>query len=99
MSKLAPNPPKTKIDKNLNQSAETPLNLTKVDKNKVKKVKLATKPNTTAMGFRLPDWSEDDKMMGRSGKIQGDKTVTIPAKKAKMMRSNMYWSIYAILKN
>ena len=73
---------------NRRESAGIPIKRTSVDKNNVKKVKLATKPMTTPIGLFLPDVSAvDDKIMGKSGRIQGDKTVTTPAKKAKVIKS------------
>lgn len=78
------------MEKNRKLSAGMPLKFTKVDKNNVKKVKLVTKPVTTPSGLIFPESStEDDSIIGRIGRIQGDKTVIIPAKKAKVMSITM----------
>jgi len=69
-----------------NESAGIPLILTNVDKNKVKKVKLKINPVITPNGLFLlifPDSTVEDKIIGKTGKIHGDKIVTTPAKKAK----------------
>ena len=90
MSRLAPNTAKIIIETNLNEPAGIPLSLTIVDRKSVKNVKLPMNPRTTPRGFCFPDPSAEDKMIGSSGKIHGDKTVTIPARKAKAMRRNMW---------
>jgi hypothetical protein len=48
----------------------------------VKKVKLQTSPAMMPRGRNLPCVVPADKIAGRIGKIQGDRTVAIPAKKA-----------------
>jgi len=80
---------KTTIETNLNESAGTPLTLTIVDKNNVKKVKLETKPITTPIGFCFPTPLAEDKIIGIKGKIQGESTVTTPAKNAKPSIKNI----------
>jgi len=59
-----------------------PLSRTIVERKRVKKVKLPINPITTPKGFCFPDTSAEERMIGRSGKMQGDKTVTMPARKA-----------------
>ena len=77
------------MEKRRSESAGIPISLTMVDKNRVNMVKLAIKPNTTPMGLFLPPTWADERIMGRRGKIQGDKIVTIPAKKAKIIRRSI----------
>ena len=74
--------------------AEILVLLTIVDKKRVKKVKLRMKPVTTPHGLerscRPPIL--DDKTIGKTGRMQGDRTVMIPAIKAnKMSRSIKIW--------
>jgi len=76
-------------DKKRNELAGIPEKLTIVDKKSVKKVKLATKPMTTPNGLCLLSASDEAKIIGSNGKIQGDKTVTIPAKKEKPINNNI----------
>jgi hypothetical protein len=78
----------TEID--LSASAETPVALTIVARNKVKKVKLMTKPVTMPIGFLLPSATDPERITGKIGKIQGDRIVTTPAKKAKTVRSSIF---------
>jgi hypothetical protein len=62
-----------------------PNNLTRVERKRVKKVKLKIKPVTMPYGRRrlaLPG-REDERMIGKIGRIQGERMVMIPAKKAK----------------
>lgn len=59
-----------------------------LDKNKVKNVKLAINPTTTPIGLFFPESVDDeDKIIGRIGRIQGESMVTIPAKKAKAINN------------
>ncbi|GIK84131.1 MAG: hypothetical protein BroJett025_07530 [Patescibacteria group bacterium] len=60
-----------------------PVFLTMIDKNRVKKVKLPTKPATTPRGLLFPPEREPLRTIGNMGKIHGDRIVTNPAKKAK----------------
>ena len=79
----------TTTEKILNDSEGMPESLTIVDKNNVKKVKLNINPEITPKGLALPIWVvpiEEDKIIGRIGKMQGDKIVTIPAKNAKIIK-------------
>jgi hypothetical protein len=87
---VIPNPASTNIDTSRRLFAEIPDNWTKLDKKSVKKTKLATNPVTTPRGFCLLP-SAEDKIIGSKGKIQGDKTVTTPAKKAKTIRNIISW--------
>jgi hypothetical protein len=77
------------MEKKRSDSARMPLIRTIVDKNRVKKVKLATKPTTTPNGFCLPLPSADDKMIGINGRMQGERTVTTPARKANRMSNSI----------
>ena len=80
------------IEKNRSESADMLSVFTSVDKNKVKKVKLAIKPTTIPNGLCLlvsPSPIVDDKTIGRIGKIQGESIVTIPAIKAKKININI----------
>lgn len=86
MIKLSPNKKMTMIDTTLSESAEMCSALTKVERKRVKKVKLAIKPVTIPSGFLFPPVTEPANTMGRIGRIQGDKMVTIPATKANNMR-------------
>lgn len=84
--------PKNKItitEKNLNESADILIILIIVERKSVKKVKLKTKPTTIPIGRPFPvslSPIDEDKMIGNIGKIQGDKTVTIPARNEKIIR-------------
>lgn len=63
--------------------------LTIVDKNKVKKVKLKTKPVITPIGLALPIWVVpmlEDKIIGSIGKMQGERIVIIPARNANIIK-------------
>lgn len=84
-----PNIINTNIEKFRKESADMPVIETIVDKNRVKKVKLATNPVTTPNGRFFPEVSTDeDKMTGKIGKMQGESIVTIPARKAKIISIN-----------
>ena len=67
-------------------SAEIPLNLTMVDRKRVKKVKLKINPITTPIGRDLPVFTPpilEVRIIGRTGRIQGERIVITPAKNAK----------------
>ncbi len=68
------------------RSDGTPVAFIIKERNKVKKVKLKIKPKTIPSGFFLSDVMEELKIIGRIGRIQGERIVTIPAKKAKSRR-------------
>jgi len=56
-----------------------------MERNKVKKVKLKMNPVTTPNGLAFPivfPPRVEVRIIGKIGKIQGDNTVTIPAKNA-----------------
>lgn len=63
-------------------SPEIPVALTISERKRVKNVKLAMKPRTIPSGLCLFPLILPDKTIGRIGKIQGERIVTIPAKKA-----------------
>ena len=78
----------TTTEKILNDSAGIPESLTIVDRKSVKNVKLNMNPVITPNGRALPIWVVpmlEDKIIGSIGKMQGDKIVTTPAKKAKII--------------
>ena len=71
------------IENVLKTSAEIPLIFANVARKRVKNVKLRINPVTIPKGFfRLPV-IELERMIGSMGRIQGERIVTIPAKKAK----------------
>lgn len=73
------------IDNPLKKSAEMPLTRTIVERNNVKNVKLRTKPATTPNGRDLLDSFPpivEVRIIGNIGRIQGERIVTTPAKKA-----------------
>ncbi len=73
-----------KTEKYRSDSAGIPLNLTIDERKSVKKVKLKTKPTTTPKDLLFPAVStEEERIIGKIGKIQGESIVTIPAKNAK----------------
>jgi membrane peptidoglycan carboxypeptidase len=81
---------KIPIDTNRKLSAGIPLSCTIVDKKSVKKVKLRINPTTTPKGLLRPVVSVvDDRMIGKTGRIHGERIVTIPAKNANAIRSNI----------
>lgn len=78
--------PKRKIiitDRFLRASAGIPVALTIAERRSVKKVKLPMKPAMMPRGRLLPPLNDPDKTMGRMGRIQGERIVTNPPKKAK----------------
>lgn len=87
----------TKIEKNLKESAGIPLILTMVDKKSVKKVKLVINPVITPSGrdllASLPPIVEES-MIGSTGRMQGERIVTIPAMNEKRISNNI--AIYDI---
>ncbi len=84
-----PNKKITSTAKLRKKSAETPVAFTIAVSANVKNVKLNTKPVTIPNGRCLPPASEPDRMIGRIGKMHGDRIVTTPARKAKAMRRNI----------
>lgn len=63
---------------------------TMIDRKSVKKVKLATNPITTPNGRLFPELSTDEeRIIGRTGKIHGERIVTTPARKEKARRRNI----------
>ena len=87
-----PNPAITKTEIVRKTEDDTPLILTMVERKRVKKVKLAINPNTTPTGREIPVFFPpivEERTIGRTGKIQGESIVTIPAKNAKTTRMNI----------
>lgn len=70
-------------------SGDNPVRRTMLAKNRVKKVKLVINPVTIPRGRRLPPPEDPDKTIGKIGKMQGERIVTMPARKAKRMRRIM----------
>ena len=77
----------------LKKSADRLVKRTKLDRNKVKKVKLKIKPAIIPNGLLLPPVVPLPKTIGRIGKMQGDKMVTIPPKKANRIKTSISLSI------
>ena len=72
-------------DTNRSVSAGIPLNLTIVERKRVKKVKLRINPITTPSGRDLPVFTPpilEVRMIGRIGNIHGESTVISPARNA-----------------
>ena len=66
--------------------AGIPVARTIVVKKRVNKVKLKIKPRIIPKGRFFPPLRDPDKTIGRTGRMQGDRIVTIPARKAKKKR-------------
>jgi hypothetical protein len=85
MSIEMPSPAIIKTETIRNEPAGIPLNCTMVERKRVKNVKLAINPTTTPIG-RNTSFSlspiDDERTMGKIGRIHGDKIVTSPAKNA-----------------
>jgi hypothetical protein len=81
-----PKNPTTKTDKNRNASGEMPVSFTVTERKRVKKVKLNTNPVMTPRGLFFPPPMDPDKTIGSIGNMQGERMVTIPAKKAKRIK-------------
>ena len=89
MRSEVPNPAIIIIEKIRSKPEDIPLILTIVERNKVKNVKLAINPSTIPIGRDRPVSFPpivEERIIGRMGKIHGDKIVIIPAKNAN--RSN-----------
>jgi hypothetical protein len=71
------------MEKIRRDSAGKPTADTREVRKRVKKVKLPTKPVTTPKARRRPPPKEEDRTIGRMGRIQGERMVTKPARKAK----------------
>lgn len=92
MSNEKPNPAIMIIEAILSVSAGICRIFTIADKNSVKNVKLAIKPKTIPNGFDLSDFlppTVEDKMIGKIGKMHGDKIVITPAINANNIKSNI----------
>ena len=64
-----------------------------VKEKRVKKEKLKINPSMMPIGLDFPPVREDERRMGKTGSIQGDKTVTKPARNAKMIRTAIKFSL------
>jgi hypothetical protein len=60
-----------------------------VERARVKTVKLTTKPEMTPKGRALPPLTPPDSRIGRTGRMQGDRIVMTPERKAKATRMIM----------
>ena len=89
MIRLKPKRKTITTEINLNESAGIPVSFTRVDKNRVKKVKLNIKPKITPKGYFLSPAIVPVRTIGSMGSIQGDSMVTIPARKAKIRRRSI----------
>ena len=77
---------------NLRESAGIPLICTMVERKSVNSVKLEMNPTTTPVGRALPVFllpTDDERMIGRMGRMHGDKIVTTPAKNANAISNIM----------
>jgi hypothetical protein len=84
-----PSNPITMTENDLNESPGIPLAVTIVERKSVKKVKLRIKPVITPSGRAFPlsfPPIVEESTIGNIGKIHGDRIVTTPAKKAKIIR-------------
>ncbi len=70
-------------------SAEILSAVTILARKSVKKVKLAMNPKTIPIGLFLELPTDPDKTIGKTGSIHGERTVTTPAKKAKIINKIM----------
>jgi len=70
-----------------------PVALTIVVKKRVKIVKLKTKPVTMPKGRRRPSPTDPARTIGRTGRMQGDRMVTTPAKKAKTISKSIVYRL------
>ena len=87
---------KIKTDRKRRDSAGMPLSLTIIERNKVKKVKLKTNPTTTPSGLLFPVVStEEDNIIGKTGNMQGERIVTIPARNANAASKIIAYLIFA----
>lgn len=90
-SKVRPKKEITMTEKMRRESEGIPRTLTILERKRVKKVKLRTKPRTVPSGrardgFAPGLLTPEERTIGRMGKIQGERMVTSPAIKAKSVR-------------
>lgn len=67
--------------------------MTRDERNRVKKVKLATNPKTTPSGRDLPLFlppMDEERIIGKTGKMHGESIVTIPAIKEKTTSNSIF---------
>ena len=96
MSRLSPKRIRIKTEMFLKKSADNPVAETIADKNRVKKVKLKTKPIIIPRGFLFPPPTVPDKTTGKIGRIQGERIVTTPPKKAKRISNGIFYRVLLI---
>ena len=73
-------------ENDLKKSADNPVAFTKVERKRVNRVKLRINPTTIPIGLLCPPLIEPESTMGRTGRMQGESTVTRPAKKENTIR-------------
>jgi len=83
---ISPNKNIITIDKVRKRFADKPVILTILESAKVKKVKLKIKPATIPNGLFLPPIKPPERIIGRTGRMHGDKIVTIPEINAKTLK-------------
>ena len=88
-----PNKNMTMIENVLKESAGMCSVWTVDVKNSVKKVKLRINPVTIPNGRAFPPPTALERTIGRTGKIHGERTVTIPAINEKRMSNNIFYYI------
>ena len=71
------------MEKKRRLSEGSPVAFTIEDKKSVKKVKLRINPVIMPRGFFLSPSIVPERTIGKTGRIHGERTVTIPARKAK----------------
>ncbi len=84
--RLSPKRKTTVIEKLRKVSGDTPVALTIDERKSVKSVKLKMNPITIPTGRLCPPDREPERTIGRTGSMQGERTVTSPAKKANKKR-------------
>ena len=81
----------------LKASGDIPVILTRVERKRVKKVKLRINPTTIPSGRDLPISFPpmlDESTIGSTGKMQGESIVTIPARNANAVSKSILFDIY-----
>jgi len=99
IKKEMPKPPMIAIEIRRKDPVGILLKWTIVERKRVKKVKLAINPTTTPKGRLLLTFSSpttEERTIGRIGRIQGERIVTTPAKKAKKV-SKIIVSLFSLI--
>jgi len=74
-------------------SALSPVALTMAERASVKKVKLPTKPTMMPSGLFSSCETPPAKIIGKRGRMQGERMVTKPPMKAKIISSGMLFNV------